>query len=160
MFLQEPGNSRGHLRPKLLSAQCISHWDFVTESTLYYGFRFRHLTAFFHKTKGNEPNMPWQDKSGFGFSHRALWGTRKRSPVSSVCSGTKGGSYRLRRQHPGKPSLVAGAARIPAGETGRIRFEHWPQDRCIQRRDELVLEYYPTLNLKIGGMPEKPEAKE
>ena len=32
-------------------------------------------------------------------------------------------------------------------------FEPWPEDRRVQRRDELVMEYYPSLNLKISGLP-------
>lgn len=35
-------------------------------------------------------------------------------------------------------------------------FERWPPDQCLQRRDELVLEYYPSLNLRISGLPENP----
>lgn len=102
--------------------------------------------------------MPWQDKTGFGF-HRA--GIMKHS-------AEEGGVFGLFRDEGWvfigyadniQASLLALLTRPEFREEkpeGFV-FEQWGPERSIRRRDELVLEYYPSLNLRVGGLPETPQ---
>lgn len=109
--------------------------------------------------------MPWQDKTGYGFTRTGIM-----SHASEV-----GGVFGLFRDEGWvfigytdniRSSLLALLTRPEFQEEKPEGFvyEQWPPERSIRRRDELVLEYYPSLNLRVSGLPEAldkaPETKD
>ncbi len=105
--------------------------------------------------------MPWQEKSGFGFTQSGIMGHSEEEPGVFGPFRDEGWVF-IGYADNIRASLLALLTRpkVQQEKPEGFVFEHWPSDRCIQRRDALVLEYYPTLNLRIGGMPESPKAEE
>ncbi len=101
--------------------------------------------------------MPWQDKTGYAFTHSGIMNH----------SAEEAGVFGLFRDEGWvfigysdniRTSLLALLTRPEFQEEQPEGFVYgqWPHERSMRRRDELVLEYYPSLNLRVSGLPEAP----
>ena len=102
--------------------------------------------------------MPWQDKSGHAFTRSGILAhSEEESGVFGLFRDTHwifiGYTDNVRG------SLLALLTRPEFQEEKPEGFiyEPWPEERCVRRRDQLVLEYYPSLNLKVSGLPPQPK---